>query len=121
MTNADGTGIVRLTYHPALDETPVWSPDGSKILFASDREGELDVFIMNADGSGLTNLTNTPFDDDHPKFSSDGTHIVFNSKSATTGKRIRSTGWTRTAQASCGVKRCAQPGLARSGEPSSHS
>ena len=37
--NADGTGLVNLTNNPADDEGPVWSPDGSEILFESTRDG----------------------------------------------------------------------------------
>ena len=37
--NADGTAQTRLTNNPAVDVAPAWSPDGSKIAFASDRDG----------------------------------------------------------------------------------
>ena len=40
----DGSNLVRLTFDPGLDETPVWSPDGNKIAFASDRKGNLEVY-----------------------------------------------------------------------------
>src|SRR5207245_2069308 len=35
-----------------------WSPDGTRLLFHSDRTGRPQVFVMNADGSGQTRLTN---------------------------------------------------------------
>lgn len=48
---------VNVTRHPANDTNPLWSPDGQKILFQSNREhGKTSLFIMNADGSGLRNL-----------------------------------------------------------------
>gem|GEM_PF-1235481 len=49
----DGSGLVNLTNHPAIDSYPVWSPDGAQIAFLSDRRGEgvMDVYVMNADGS----------------------------------------------------------------------
>jgi len=42
----------RLTFDPALDQTPVWSPDGKQILFASSRRVSFRLYLKNADGSG---------------------------------------------------------------------
>jgi Tol biopolymer transport system component len=42
----------RLTFDPALDQTPVWSPDGKQILFASSRGVGFRLYLKNADGSG---------------------------------------------------------------------
>ena len=39
---------------------PTWSPDGSQIAFLSDRDGNLEIYVMFADGSDQTNITNTP-------------------------------------------------------------
>lgn len=49
----DGSELMNLTSHPAIDTNPVWSPDGRQIAFLSDRRGEgvMDVYVMNADGS----------------------------------------------------------------------
>jgi tricorn protease len=46
-----------MTLHEAYDTRPQWSPDGSKIAFISDRNGNNDVFVMNADGSKIKQLT----------------------------------------------------------------
>ena len=40
--------------------SPIWSPDGSKIVFTSSRDGQGDLYIMNADGSQVQRLTNSP-------------------------------------------------------------
>jgi Tol biopolymer transport system component len=54
----DGSGLVKLAALPAVDEAPVWSPDGRKFIFTN--EASHDVWIANADGSGLRNLTRAP-------------------------------------------------------------
>jgi len=81
--NADGTGETRLTNNAYLDNFPVWSPDGTKIAFISDRldnpSQEIDIYIMNAvDGSDQTRLTFTN-KDNQPAWSPDGKKIVFTS------------------------------------------
>jgi serine/threonine protein kinase len=42
----------RLTFDPSLDATPIWSPDGTQILFASNRSVGFRLYLKNADGSG---------------------------------------------------------------------
>jgi tricorn protease len=51
VVSSDGGRATRLTAHPADDRYPVWSRDGSLLAFASDRYGNLDVFVMPADAS----------------------------------------------------------------------
>ncbi len=75
----NGENIKRLTHSPGLDETPIWSPDGQQIVFASKRDGNYEIYIMDADGSNQRNLTNHPASDGHPNFSPDGQSIIFNS------------------------------------------
>jgi len=64
--NADGTDVRRLTTDPAHDEGPIFSPDGTKIAFASLRSGQEDIWVMNADGSGQRQLTDDPARDESP-------------------------------------------------------
>jgi serine/threonine protein kinase len=46
----------RLTFDPADDFNPIWSLDGSKIAFSSDRKGKRDIYLRAADGGGADEL-----------------------------------------------------------------
>jgi dipeptidyl aminopeptidase/acylaminoacyl peptidase len=74
----NGNNRRRLTTDAATDYYPAWSPDGSKILFSSNRTGDYEIFVMNADGTSQTNLTKNAvaFDVD-PAWSPDGSQILF--------------------------------------------
>ena len=48
--NRDGSGLLRLTNHPAADSTPTWSPTGSEIAFTSDRTGRPQIHIVSSSG-----------------------------------------------------------------------
>ena len=48
--NADGSGVRRLTNHDAYDSGGFWSPDGTQIVFSSDRYGDMEIFVIDVDG-----------------------------------------------------------------------
>ena len=50
---AKGGTATQLTTQESYECTPIWSPDGKQIAFASDRYGNFDVFVMPADGRQL--------------------------------------------------------------------
>src|SRR5262245_61692235 len=77
IARADGSDEHRLLTGTAIDYDPVWSPDGSTIVFTSDREGSADLFRVNPDGSGIERLTDNPAYDDQAAFSPDGKQLVF--------------------------------------------
>jgi TolB protein len=54
-----------------------WSPDGSKILFTTNRNGNAEIYVMAADGSTPVRLTTTPEDEASPVWSPDGSRIAF--------------------------------------------
>jgi Tol biopolymer transport system component len=74
--------FIQLTTHPETDGHPYWSPDGTKIVFHSNRAGNYDVWVMNADGSNKMQLTTHSKRDRRPHWSPDGTKIVFHSNRA---------------------------------------
>jgi TolB protein len=55
--NVDGSGVRRLTNHPAIDVTPTWSPTGTQIAFTSERSGAPAIWVVDADGLNLRRLT----------------------------------------------------------------
>jgi YD repeat-containing protein len=69
----------RLTDSPGDDRAPVYSPDGSRILFDSTRDGNTEIYVMNADGGDQHRLTNDPGEDWGATWSPDGTFIALNS------------------------------------------
>jgi Tol biopolymer transport system component len=56
-----------------------WSPDGSRIAFSSDRDGNTEIYLMDPDGSNAVRLTDHPASDIEPDWSPDGKQIVFSS------------------------------------------
>ena len=75
--NADGSSLVNVTNNAAADGGPVWSPNGSKIAFWTNRDGNDEIYVMNADGSNPVNFTNNPAADRAPAWSPDGQKIAF--------------------------------------------
>ena len=78
VVKADGSGLRNLTPKPVgTYAAPAWSPDGRKIAFVSDRDGNSEIYVMNADGSGQRSLTRNPAYDADPAWSPDGRKLAF--------------------------------------------
>jgi Tol biopolymer transport system component len=72
--------LLQLTIDRAQDVRPVWSPDGKRVAFQSDREGgQYQIWTMNSDGSDPRQLSHEESDDRHPIWSPDGTQLAFDS------------------------------------------
>jgi len=74
---SDGSDEHPFLSSPDSDYDPVWAPDGSSIVFTSDRAGSADLYRVKPDGSGLERLTTDPAYDDQAAFSPDAKQLVF--------------------------------------------
>ena len=64
--NASGTR--QLTDNMAHDASPAWSPDGQHIAFETNRDGNMEIYVMNADGSGVKRITDNSYADVLPSW-----------------------------------------------------
>jgi Tol biopolymer transport system component len=85
--NADGTNQTMLT-NGQKDYGPNWSPDGSKILFYSLRDGQEEIYVIDADGTDLTRLTDHLARDQYCCWSPDGSKIAFTSERESSNYQI---------------------------------
>ena len=78
VVNPDGSGLRNLTdASPARNIRPDWSPDGQRIAFTSNRDGNDEIYVMNADGSEQKRVTDDAHSDNAPAWSPNGRQIVF--------------------------------------------
>ena len=64
----------------ALEHSPAFSPDGTRLAFVRETGGNADIYVANADGSAARRLTHAAGSDYNPAWSPDGTQIAFASK-----------------------------------------
>ncbi|MCH7592327.1 MAG: PD40 domain-containing protein [Planctomycetes bacterium] len=86
MKRHNGVTVTQLTSDPASDVQPMFSPDGTKIAFASDRAGSWDIWVMDLTGGPPVQVTTRDADEVHPSWSPDGTQLVFCSLSVLSGQ-----------------------------------
>ncbi|MFN0274802.1 MAG: hypothetical protein ACKVPJ_03575 [Chitinophagales bacterium] len=77
VADVNGNIVQQLTDNDFYDAEAVVSPKGDKILFTSDRNGDLELWTMNLDGSDPKQITNELGYDGGAFFSPDGSKIVF--------------------------------------------
>ena len=74
---AAGGTATQLTQHPAHDFMPVWSHDGTRIAFASDRHGNFDLYVIPATGGAAQRLTFHSAPEYPYSFTPDDKSVVF--------------------------------------------
>ena len=77
VVDADGKNETRLTQGEVINRCPAWSPDGTRIAFASYRDGNSEIYVMDPTGKNPTRLTYDEGDDHSPTWSPDGNEIAF--------------------------------------------
>ena len=84
--NADGSNPVQITHtEPGSEDQPVgnycpaYSPDGKKIVFTGERDGNADIYVIDADGKNRTQLTNDEHRNWYASYSPDSKKIIYSS------------------------------------------
>lgn len=76
--NPDGSDLVALTSGPDYHAECAYSPDGQRIVFASNSDGNMNIYTMNSNGTDVKNVTNTSQGyNGGPFFSPDNKDIIF--------------------------------------------
>lgn len=85
-----GGSADRLTVHEAYDDDPIWSPDGSSIAFASDRQGNSDVYVVDSGGGEPVQVTLHSSWDGPQAWLGDGSELLILSRRDTSDYRLYS-------------------------------
>ena len=83
------TTLTRVTFGSALENHSVWTPDGRRLIFSSERTGTRNLYVQAADGTGaVERLTESPNPQNVTAISPDGTRLIFNETTSTTGDDV---------------------------------
>ena len=78
-TGTEDGRLRQLTFNEDEDWSHGFSPDGTRIAFTSDRDGDYEIYLMNTDGTGTIQLTDNDHQEWTASWSPDGTRIAFTS------------------------------------------
>jgi Tol biopolymer transport system component len=85
----DGKNIKKLTNTPGYDAEATVSPDGKKIVFTSERDGDLELYSMDVNGKNVKRLTNEVGYDGGAFFSPDSKMIVYRRSAPRTAAEVK--------------------------------
>ena len=88
VADLEGNIVKQLTNEPGYDAEATVSPKGDKIVFTSDRSGDLELYTMDLDGSNVTQITDELGYDGGAFFSPDGTKLIFRASRPQTEEEI---------------------------------
>jgi len=73
--------LTRLTYGAGLQTDVSWLPDGRRVAYAWNRDGNFDIWVQSINGGDPTRVTSSPVDERQPAWSPNGQRLVFRSES----------------------------------------
>jgi serine/threonine-protein kinase len=83
------TTLTRATFDPSIDAHPVWTPDGHRVIFSSDRAGARNLFWQAPDGTGaVERLSESPNQQNATAVSPDGRLLIFTETAPKTGDDV---------------------------------
>lgn len=83
------SALTRVTFDASIENYPVWAPDGRRMLYASGRTGQQNLFAQSADGTGgVERLTESPRVQLPTSISPDGKRVVFTENASATGQDV---------------------------------
>lgn len=77
LVRSDGTGMIDLGGPFTWNDSPCWSPDGTKLAFWSEIDGNRDIYLLDLSSHKTARLTDSPGWDIHPNWAPDGSKIAF--------------------------------------------
>ncbi len=94
VVNAQGGKAQQLTTNSSYETSPVWSPDGKQIAFATDRNGNFDVYIVSAEGGVPQRVTTNSASELPLAFSPDGKEVYFTAQIQKAAENVQfAAGW----------------------------